>query len=222
MNWEESKACTPLKRDFLRAWFARDQRFFLTGGSALGIFYLDHRRSYDLDLFTDEEVTGKEIQNLIIQVVNEIGAESEAVRSAPDFHRFRLTLNGEKEIIDVVVDRAPQLDTEKTMFDTIRVDTLREILANKLTTLISRTELKDLVDLYFLERTGLDLMAAIPDAYEKDGGWDPAVAAMLLDGVEVSECPAWMIRKLSPADLDGFLKKLRLAIAALALPPAET
>jgi hypothetical protein len=52
MNWDESKACTPIKRDFLRAWFEVDQRFFLTGGSALGLFYLHHRISYDLDLFT--------------------------------------------------------------------------------------------------------------------------------------------------------------------------
>lgn len=58
MNWEDSNACTPLKRDFLRLWFAEEQRFFLTGGSALALFYLDHRRSYDLDLFTSDEVEG--------------------------------------------------------------------------------------------------------------------------------------------------------------------
>ena len=50
MSWEDSKACTALKRDFLRSWFARERRYFLTGGSALGLFYLDHRRFYDLDL----------------------------------------------------------------------------------------------------------------------------------------------------------------------------
>lgn len=59
MNWEDSKACTPLKRDFLRAWFAEEQRFFLTGGSALALFYLDHRRSDDLDLFASEVVDGR-------------------------------------------------------------------------------------------------------------------------------------------------------------------
>ena len=55
MNWEESKALTALKRDFLIAFFDRSQAFFLTGGSALGVFYLQHRRSYDLDFFTTEE-----------------------------------------------------------------------------------------------------------------------------------------------------------------------
>ena len=221
MNWEESRAGTPLKRDFLRAWFERDQRFFLTGGSALGMFYLDHRRSYDLDLFTDKNVVGKEAQNLALQVASEIGAECEAVRTAPDFHRFRITRGEERELVDVVVDRAPQLDSQKETFDGIRVDTLREIIANKLTTLISRTELKDLVDLYFLDQEGHDITAAVSDARKKDGGWDPAVVAMLLEGLDIDECPEWMIKDIAPADLRNFAKDLRLNIAKLALPPAS-
>ena len=205
MSWEESNACTPLKRDFLRAWFAREQRFFLTGGSALGLFYLDHRRSYDLDLFTSDEVEGIEVQNLVHRVAAEIKADRQALRTAPDFHRFRLTRGDERELVDVVVDRAPQLDVQKADFDGIRVDTLREIIANKLTTLLSRTELKDVVDLYFLEQAGHDLPAALPDAQIKDGGWEPAVVAMLLDGLRVTELLAWMTRHLEPAELQAFI-----------------
>ena len=219
MNWEESEAGTPLKRDFLRAWFERDQRFFLTGGSARGMFYLDHRRSYDLDLFTDKDVEAKEAQSLALQVASEIGAKCEAVRTAPDFHRFRITRGEERELMDVVVDRAPQLDSEKETFGDVRVDTLREIIANKLTTLISRTELKDLVDLYFLDREGHDITAAVSDAQKKDGGWDPAVVAMLLGGLDIDESPDWMIKDIAPADLRAFANDLRLTIVKLALPP---
>ena len=218
MNWEDSNACTPLKRDFLLAWFAQEQRFFLTGGSALGLFYLDHRRSYDLDLFTSDEVEGKEVQNLVQRTAAQLGADCAALRTAPDFHRFRLTRGDEREVIDVVVDRAPQLDVQKASFGNIRVDTLREIIANKLTTLLSRTELKDVVDLYFLEQAGHDLLAAFPDAQAKDGGWDPAVVSMLLAGLHVGEMPAWMIKTLARADLEAFLNRLRLAIAKFALP----
>lgn len=218
MNWEESKACTPIKRDFLRAWFAWEQRFFLTGGSALGLFYLDHRRSYDLDLFTAEDVEGKEVQNLVARIAVRIGAECSAVRTSSDFHRFRLTRGEEREIIDVVVDRAPQLDPSKPCIGGIRVDTLREILANKLTTLLSRSELKDVVDLYFLEQAGCDLLAAVPDAQAKDGGWEPAVVGMMLEGVQVGELPSWMIREISKAELVEFLQGLRVKITRLSLP----
>ena len=220
MNWEDSKACTPLKRDFLRAWFAQEQRFFLTGGSALGMFYLHHRRSYDLDLFTAGEVEGREVQNFVLRIAAQIGAEVHALRSAPDFHRFYLDRGEERELLDLVVDRAPQLDALKTTVDGIRVDTLREITANKLATLLSRAELKDLVDLYFLEQDGQDLLAALPDAQAKDGGWEPAVVSMLLDGVRVTELPLWLLRPLAPADLQAFLDQLRRAIAEKALPPA--
>lgn len=218
MNWEDSNAATPLKRDFLRAWFAREQRFFLTGGSALGLFYLDHRLSHDLDLFTSDEVHGKEVQNLVLRTAAQIGAACAALRTAPDFHRFRLTRGEERELVDVVIDRVPQLDVEKADFGGIRVDTLREITANKLATLLSRAELKDVVDLYFLEQAGQDLLAAIPDAQAKDGGWEPAVVSMLLAGLHVHEMPAWMIKELDPADLEAFLNRLRLDIAARALP----
>jgi len=142
------------------------------------------------------------------------------LRTSPDFHRFTLTRGEQSEIVDVVVDRVPQLDVEKASFDGIRVDTLREIVANKLTTLLSRSELKDLVDLYFLEQAGHDLLAAIPDAQAKDRGWEPAVVAMLLDGLNTDELPAWMIRQLAPSDLKTFLQRLRLAMSNLALPPA--
>ncbi len=54
MNWESSEVITPLKRDFLRAFYDSGQRFFLTDGSAVGIFYLQHRLSFDLDFFTTE------------------------------------------------------------------------------------------------------------------------------------------------------------------------
>lgn len=56
------------------------------------------------------------------------------------------------------------------------------------------------------------------DAQPKDGGWEPAVVAMLLEGIRVTELPAWMIRRLEPADLQAFLHRLRIAIAETALP----
>ena len=220
MNWEDSNSCTPLKRDFLHAWFAQERRFFLTGGSALGLFYLDHRRSYDLDFFTSDEVEGKEVHNLVQRVATRIGAECRAIQSSPDFHRFRLVRGAEREIIDVVVDRAPQIDSKKADFGSIRVDTLREIIANKLTTLLSRAELKDVVDLYFLVQAGHDLLSSIPDARIKDGGWDPAVVSMLLDGIDTSELPPWLLRSVTSEQLLAFLKRLRLTIAAMALPPS--
>ena len=155
----------------------------------------------------------------MLRIAGQIGAHCDTLRSAPDFHRFRLTRGEERELLDLVVDRSPQLDAEKMTIGGIRVDTLREMIANKLATLVSRTEMKDVVDLYFLEQAGHDLLAAIPDAQAKDGGWEPAVVSMLLDGLRNAEVPPWLLRPVSPEEIRAFIERLRLAIAARALPP---
>jgi len=48
-----------LQQDFLREFFSRKSRFFLSGGAALVGFYFGHRETHDLDLFTPEN----EIEN---------------------------------------------------------------------------------------------------------------------------------------------------------------
>ena len=50
----------PLQRDLIAAFFARTQRFFLTGGAALTGFYLHHRTTKDLDLFATPDVALRE------------------------------------------------------------------------------------------------------------------------------------------------------------------
>jgi len=68
-----------------------------------------------------------------------------------------------------------------------------------------------------LLREGHDLLAAIPDARSKDGGWEPAIVSMLLNGIEITTLPEWLIRDLELKDLQDFLQRLRLATAELAL-----
>ncbi len=70
------------------------------------------------------------------------------------------------------------------------------------------------------EKSGCDLLAAIPDARAKDRGWEPAVVAMLLDEMRVEVPPEWLIREVSAAELEAFIRKLRLALAEQALPSA--
>lgn len=43
-----------LQREVLSLFFAHEKRFFLTGGAALVGYYLHHRHTDDLDLFTSD------------------------------------------------------------------------------------------------------------------------------------------------------------------------
>lgn len=220
VSWEDSRALTALKRDFLLGFFDRHQEFYLTGGSALGVFYLGHRLSYDLDFFTPEAVNWNVVQNSIRAVAKQIGADLETASASPGFYRFDLRRDDEREILDFVVDDVPQVDPEKERFGTIRVDTLREITVNKVCTLIGRCELKDLLDLYFLDKRGLTVAGHLEAAATKEAGLDPAMISYLLAGVDIEEPPDYLLEPLDLDDFRSFVERLRTALADEAFPSA--
>lgn len=218
MNWEKSRALTSLKHDFLLAFFAREKRFFLTGGSALGLFYLEHRYSYDLDLFTSETPEWLEVDGLFRLCAREIGAAAEMLRDSPTFRRYRLQREDESEVVDFVMAIDQQIDTKKAQFSTITVDTLHEIFINKIITLISRCEVKDLVDLYFLEQEGMLIEDYFEEAKKKDGGLDPAMISSILNSVQIEELPQYLIKPMTLDELRQFVENLRKRMALLAYP----
>jgi hypothetical protein len=223
MNWENSKALTPLKRDFLVRFFARNRSFYLTGGSALGIFYLEHRLSYDLDFFTTEPGTidWHLLENSVIGVAGEIQANCWTITATPDFYRFELTRGTDREILDFVIERVPQIDPQKEQFGPIRVDTLREIMVNKICTLVGRTEIKDLVDLYFLSGRGWHVADHLQAARTKEGGLNPAMISYLLADVHVDRVPDYLLEPVEPQALEQFIRELQKTMASLAFPKSQ-
>ena len=219
MNWEESKALTALKRDFLKAFFDRSQAFFLTGGSALGVFYLQHRLSYDLDFFTtDERLEWHLLDNEVRSISGGIGAHCEAVTAAPTFRRYELNRGSEREILDFVVEMAPQIDAEKERFGNLRVDTLREITINKICTLIGRCEVKDLVDLFFLNKRGFTVRDHLTAAHQKEGGLDPAMISFILARTIIDKVPDYVLEPLDVNEFKEFVRKLQIELAEMAFP----
>jgi len=218
MNWEKSKSLTPLKHDFLKSFFKKCQDFFLTGGSALGIFYYDHRFSYDLDLFTVKDIDWHFLERLFLSVTEEINAEYKSITKTPFFHRYELKRGKDKELIDFVIEKVVQIDKEKKTFDFIKVDTQLEIGINKICTLLSRTELKDIIDLYFLVKNGFDIKENIEKAKLKDGGIEPAIISYLLSQFKISKLPDYMIEKVSIEELEKFISDIKKLMAEIAYP----
>lgn len=205
------------QQEVLAAFFARQEGFFLTGGGALAGYYLDHRSTQDLDLFTvgsslDEAEAG------LAAVARELGASLEAVQTAPDFRRRLLRREPESVIVDLVLDRAAQIHPEKRRFGRVVVDSPEEIRANKLCTLLSRSELRDLADLRALEAAGYPVDAqALRDASKKDGGLTPGQLAWVLNEFRIaSDAPG--IGKATPADLSAYKAELVGRLLKLASP----
>ena len=205
-----------LQNDFLREFFRRENRFFLTGGAALVGVYLGHRRTEDLDLFTLEN----EIENgfrTVREVAGTLGGTVEAIQTAPDFRRLLVRRGDEAIVVDLVREYVFQLETEKRELKGIRIDSPEEILANKLCALLSRSEIRDLVDARELEKAGFKIEDALASAQKKDTGLTAAQLAWVLSQIKLGD-------DLSPpgevsiAELRNYLDDLIVRLRRLAFP----
>lgn len=172
--------------EVLTAFFELEQGFFLTGGAALAGFHLGHRPTKDLDLFTAEDRFEEGISALHA-VAERLGATIDEVRTAATFRRFLLCRGNDTVVVDLVRDLVPQIYPEKKYFGQIRVDLPEEIFANKLCALLSRSELRDLVDIYALEKHGLSIDQALRQGFLKDGGLTAGQLAWVLSEIELGD-----------------------------------
>jgi hypothetical protein len=145
-----SSKLSPLQHAFVDAFFSEPPSFFLTGGGALAGFHLGHRTTDDLDLFSPPVEAMELAVQRLRRAAAGIGATVEGVQEAPEFRRFAVHCGAETTLVDLVIDRAPQLVVNKELIGRIRVDSPREIAANKIAALLGRTAPRDLVDLFAL------------------------------------------------------------------------
>lgn len=207
----------PFQHDVLRDFFGRERRFYLTGGAALAGFHLGHRETHDLDLFTLVDALD-DGERQLGETARSLGATVASVHTAPDFRRRLLQRGDDAVVVDLVRERVAQRCPDKPEIAGVRVDPPEEILANKLCTILARSEARDLVDAYALERAGHSIEDALPAALAKDGGATPAQLAWVLEQVRIGE-GAVLPGGVAAPELRAWLRSLIDRLARLALPP---
>lgn len=80
----------------------------------------------------------------------------------------------------------------------------------------------NLVDLYFLERYGIDLIAGLPAAHRKDKGIDPATLAWVASDSSTQVSELLMLRPLVQEELRSFRDSLVERLLKTAWPPEES
>jgi hypothetical protein len=209
---------TPFQHEVLRAFFERERGFFLTGGAALAGYHLCHRPTSDLDLFTLDDDAFERGRHVLADVAASSGDRLQVTQDAPGFRRVVLVRDGDGLVVDLVRERVSQVHPDKPLHGGIAVDPPDEILANKLTALLSRTEERDLVDVMFLERAGHRIEDALDDALRKDGGCTPATLAWVLSQRRVAD-DAVLPAGVAPVELREYtadlVRRLRRAAAPL-------
>lgn len=126
--------------------FKTEREFYLTGGTCLSRFYAEKRYSDDLDFFTNQSprysFAIKNIKQALHQVF-QLNAEVES----KDFTRFKIDGVLQVDFVNDISFRYKEpIITEKNYI----VDTVENILSNKLTAVMGRDNPKDVFDIYLI------------------------------------------------------------------------
>jgi hypothetical protein len=212
---------TPEQSEFLARFFATDtgRGFFLTGGTALAAFHLQHRASVDLDLFTTDDLALREGEVLVPQLAADLKWGVARARRTEHFCEFLLEAGGGEVLkVDLVRDVGPQYGEHMKVGNVI-VDSMENIGANKLTAILGRAEPKDFVDLYFILRAGYDWDDLLEKAKTKDLGLQPFfMAGALLQVRQFHHLPK-TTRPLTLAELQAFIVSLADRLLDQSRPP---
>lgn len=142
--------------------YIRDN-FYLTGGTALAVFYLRHRYSEDLDFFSEKEVDMINLNAAVANLKKSSGAaktdfEQSYNRNLVFFHFKETILKTEFTFFPF-----PRIEKGEAQYG-LSIDSLLDIAVNKLFTIYQRSTARDYIDLYLICK---EKKFEIPDLIKK-------------------------------------------------------
>jgi len=187
------------------------ERFYLTGGTALAEFYLGHRRSFDLDIFTTEQELVLPFSRVAEQKLTAEGLHVAVVRRLKTFADLEVCRGQDTVRVQLAYDTphrfAPPVETELG-----RVNDFQDLVVDKLLAFFGRAEPRDAVDLEFIFRevSPWELLNLAP---AKDPGFDLYWLARALEKVEgfpdgAERWPVELLVPLRPADMKARFRQL--------------
>lgn len=209
---------TPIQKTFLVIFseLPDQTQFYLTGGTALAEYYLGHRLSYDLDLFTGVENLVLPVSYQIETIFQKKELSLQVVRRFSSFVQFLFEKDGESLKIDLAFDSPYRLAPTVESPDGILINNYTDLRVDKLLAYFGRAEPRDAVDLYFiLQEEPLALL--LKQAAQKDPGFDLYWFAIALNRCEtfpdeIERWPVKMLKSFEPPTLKKNFLDLALKI----------
>jgi len=121
-----------------------DTEFYLTGGTCIHRFYLDYRYSDDLDFFCNDNDLFRDYAREIIELLKNKRLYFEYLVDTRDFIRILFNRRLKLDFVNDRVFRYGKIERSKEGY---RIDNIFNILANKITAIVSRDEPKDVFDI---------------------------------------------------------------------------
>lgn len=183
--------------------------FYLTGGTALANYYLFHRLSEDLDFFTSQDIEMIFLHHFAERLKEALRAEQLRFEKLYDRNQFFFSFAGSNKELKVEFTKYPSGQIEPPLHkDNINIDSLRDIAANKLFTILDRFEPKDFIDLFFIFQI-FDFEQVRRDAESK---FETKIDDVFLGGelMKVKRIVALpkMIKDLSLLELNNFFENM--------------
>ena len=184
------------------------KKFYLAGGTALSEFYLHHRKSEDLDFFTEEELDIRELERFINLVGKKIALEKVEYQHGFGLYTYFFYPKGEtvKHKIDFGQYPFPLIEKPKRLAS-LQIEALYDIAVDKTHTISVCPRLRDFVDLYFIfqEKKEWNLKDLLQKAFEKFGiKVDPLQLGESLFQVNKLEDMPVMLKSFSRQTMENF------------------
>lgn len=186
--------------------------FYFTGGTALSEYYLHHRYSEDIDLFSPSQWNLQTTLDILQKIATNLNCSLQA-RFAEVVQICMLTFpDGDVVKVDFGIYPYNQVEKPKVI-DGFAIDSLRDIATNKLLTISQRNDVKDFVDLYFLLKTYSiwDLTYSLKSKFKMETE-SILLAADLIKAEKFTELPK-MIVPITLDELKQFYQDLSQKIA---------
>ena len=123
--------------------------FYLSGGTALAEFYLQHRLSEDLDFFSEREFDPLAVSSTLKKIQAQAGIQKVNYEQSFNRNLFFLELKNDNIKTEFTYFPFSRIETAKK-FGGLQIDSLIDIAANKIFTIYKKPRSRDFIDLYFI------------------------------------------------------------------------
>jgi predicted nucleotidyltransferase component of viral defense system len=189
--------------------------FYLTGGTALTEFYLAHRKSFDLDIFTTEKALVIPFSHAFEDEIKKV-FQIKVIRRLETFVEFEVSGKDEKTRVQIALDSPFRFENPVDSDIGIKVNDYTDLIVDKLLAFFGRAEPRDAVDLFFILKDE-DFWKLTELAKGKDPGFDLYWMAIALKKVEnfpdeINLWPVDMIKEVNPKEIKTLFSKLTIEI----------
>lgn len=174
----------------------------------LAEFYLKHRESYDIDLFSEKEFHLPSVSKFVSLAGGYLKAKNIAHRQFLGLHTFVFKFSGGELKVDFNYYPFPRINKGKN-WQGLAIDSLEDIAANKVHTIAMKARERDFIDLYFIMKRSEFKLSRLVDLARAKFDWpiDPIQLGQILTQVVVFKEPPKMFKAFDRKQMEQFFLK---------------